>query len=102
MTKALTTALASYKSIQAYMPKFADFIVWKRWFRTQFGVVNNWDARTGVLSIIFENTPRLLVTMTEDEMRAVTVLIKLADIKERKHGSWYVQQVTDGQNVWYV
>ncbi len=101
-TSKSTTNLASYKAISEYTPRFADFIIWSGLFRTWHGVVNAYDASEGVLSIIFETTPRMLFTQTEDEMRDNTYLIKLSDIRNRRKGMWYAQQVTNGQVIWYV
>ena len=94
--------LASYKSTAVYNPRYADFIIWSGWFRTWYGLVNNFDSQTGVISVIFEGTPRLLVTLTEDEMINTTVLVRLSDIRNRKRGSWSIQQTINGQSIWYV
>jgi len=95
-------SLASYRSLQDYNPRFADFVVRCGWFRTWVGVVNNFDPKTNVISIIFEGTPRLLFSMTEDEMRSSTYTVNLDSIRNSRKYSWHIQQVTDGQPVWYV
>ena len=102
MQKQQTTDLASYRSIADYVPRFADFVMRCGWFRSWVGVVNDYDAKSGVVSIIFEGTPRLLFTMNESEMANSTYTVKLDDIRAGRKYSWHIQQVTDGEAIWYV
>jgi hypothetical protein len=100
--KVETPLLACYKSLVVYTPKFADFVIWSGWIRTWYGVVNNYDAATDIISIIFEGSPKLLFTLTESEMRETTYYIKLSDIRNHKRGAWYIQQTIGNQSVWYI
>jgi len=94
--------LAIYKALANWTPRFADFIVWAGWFRMWFGLVNNFDARTGKVSIIFEGTPRLLFTLTEGEMNKNTFVFDCNDIRNNRRGRWYVQQSVDSSTTWYI
>jgi len=94
--------LAVYRSIADYIPTYADFVIWTRWFRTWYGVVVDFDADKQQVAVAFENTPRLLFTMHEDEIRNSLVILSLPDIRKRKRGRWYVQKTNDNQNVWYI
>jgi len=94
--------LASYRSLQDYTPRFADFVMRCGWFRSWVGVVNDFDAATGVVSIVMEGTPKLLFTMHEDEQVDSTFKVKLNTIKNSKRNSWSVQQIVDGQPVWFI
>jgi hypothetical protein len=94
--------LATYKAIATWTPRYADFVVWSGWFRTWFGTINNYDVKSGKLSIIFEGTPRLLFTMNEAEMQKGVYIFDLNDIRNNKRGRWYIQQHVDGNTVWYI
>ena len=94
--------LATYRALNSWTPKFADFVVWAGWFRVWFGLVNDFDARTGKVSVIFEGTPRLLFTLTESEMNKSAYTINLNDIHSCKRGRWYIQQHIDGNTIWYI
>lgn len=92
--------LAHYRSIQEYVPRYSDIIIWARIFTYWFGVVNG--INDNELSIVFEGTPRLLLTMLPEEIESSTYLVKLSDIRAGKRGSWYAQQVNDGKAIWYI
>lgn len=93
--------LANYVSIRDWKPKYGDYIVWSKWFRTWYGLVV--DINNGTLSIIFEGLPVLLFTMDEDSQDENTRKIKLSDIKNARPGQWTaLQRDTNGTNVWYV
>jgi len=94
--------LATYRALTTWTPRYSDFVVWAGWFRIWFGIVNNYDAKTGKVSIIFEGTPRLLFTLTEAEMKKNTFLFDLDDIRSSKRGRWYIQQTADGNTIWYI
>jgi hypothetical protein len=94
--------LAVYRAIDQWNPRYSDFVVWIGWFRTWYGIVNNFDARTLQVTIIFEGTPRLLFTLVEDEMKDNTLLFDLADIRRSRKGRWCVQQCVDGNVIWYI
>ena len=102
MPEIRTPPLAVYKSITDYVPTYADFVIWSGWFRTWYGVVVDYDSEKQQLVVAFENTPRLLFTMHEDEIRDNLVMLSLPDIRKRKRGRWYVQKSSNGQNVWYI
>jgi hypothetical protein len=94
--------LAVYKAITEWIPKYSDFVVWKKWFRTSYGVVSDFNATAGQVSIIFENTPRLLFTMTEQEMKAQTLVFDVNDVRNWKVGRWYAQQNGSGNVIWFI
>jgi hypothetical protein len=94
--------LATYRALSTWAPRYGDFVVWAGWFRVWFGVVNNYDAKNGKISILFEGTPRLLFTMTESEMQKNAFVFDLNDIRNNKRGRWYIQQTVDGSTIWYI
>ena len=94
--------LAIYKSIADYMPNYADFVIWSGWLRTWYGLVTDYDASKGQVAITIEGTPRLLVTMHEDEVRDNIMVFQLSDIRQMKRGRWYIQQKHGAQYIWYV
>ena len=94
--------LANYKHISEYVPGFSDFVVRTTIFRSYVGVVNRLDPASDSISIIFEGTPRLLFTLTEEEMRKQETRVKLDDIRNQRKGSWAICKVQDGKSVWYI
>ena len=98
-------SLAAYRAIADWVPHHADFIIWHQgWLivTVKYGVVSDYDQNSGVVSIILENTPQLLFTMTTEEMAPKTYLFKAQDICSFKRGRWYIGQ-NNGQNtVWYI
>lgn len=101
-TKVDVPPLAVYKAIGDYKPVYADFVIWKRLWRTWYGVVVDYDERTGQIAIAFETTPRLLVTMYPEEISGTTYFAKLSDVKSMRRGRWYIMQSVGGNNVWYI
>jgi hypothetical protein len=94
--------LAHFRRIDQYAtPKYGDFVIWQGLFKTAYGVVNDYDAASGLVSIITEATPRLLFTMNQDEMGDRTHIISLNDMHRWKRGHFYVMQEEDGKPVWY-
>jgi len=103
MDDLLSQPLATYKAINTYKPTYADFVIRIGWFKTSYGVVNNFDKDSETLSIVLEGTPRLLFTMTGDEISKRVIEVKLYDIRNRRYGKWYVKQsVTKGGDIWYI
>jgi hypothetical protein len=94
--------LATYRALSAWAPRYGDFVIWAGWFRVWFGLVNDFDIKNNKVSIIFEGTPRLLFTMTDSEMQKNVFVFDLANIHSNKRGSWYVQQHTDSNAIWYI
>lgn len=102
MREAEAPPLATYKALASWVPRFADLVVWSGWFHSWFGLVNNYDAKSGQISIIFEGTPRLLFTLAESEMLKNTFVLSVDDIRNCKRGRWYIQQIIDGNAIWYI
>ena len=102
MQKIELPPLAVYRALSTWTPRYADFVVWAGWFRIWFGLVNDYDAKSGKVSIIFEGTPRLLFTLTESEMKKNVYVFDMADIHANKRGRWYIQQSVDGSTIWYI
>jgi hypothetical protein len=94
--------LATYKALATWKPRYADFVVWAGWFRVWFGLVNNFDPKSGKTSVIFEGTPRLLFTLTDAEIQKNAYVFDLDYIRNNKRGRWYVQQCVDGNTIWYI
>lgn len=92
-----------FRNITKYdEPRYGDFVVRKRFFGAKYGVVNGYSKDTGMVSVIFENTPRILFTMTQDEMDKVTEYIPLGHMQQWKNGRYYVMQEISGRCIWYV
>jgi len=102
MPKIEPIALAVYLSIDKYSPRIGDFVIWKGWFSTWYGVVNGVNSQDGTISVVFEKTPRLMLTLTSDEMANSVYILKLVDIHRWSKGSIYVSQQTDGRQIWYI
>ncbi len=96
-----TPALAIYRSITKYEPKYADLIIRCTWFRTYFGLVNSYNVDKTV-SIVMEGTPLLLFTLNQDEIEKAELLFKIDDIRNKRKGVWSACQQIDGQAVWYI
>jgi hypothetical protein len=94
--------LATFRALDTWVPRYADFVIWAGWFRIWFGIVNDFDAKNGKVSIIFEGTPRLLFTMTESEMKKSSYVFDLDHIRRNRRGRWYIQQCVDGNTIWYI
>lgn len=96
--------LAQYKPINEYLPKYGDVIVWSGWFTTWFGVVNDFDANTGELSIIFAGMPFLLFTLKETEQTKAIRKIHIDKIQGAAHGTFAAQQhdYTRNAGIWYI
>jgi hypothetical protein len=94
--------LATFRALTTWMPRYSDYVTWVGWFRIWFGFVNNFDAKSNKVSIIFEGTPRLLLTLTEDEMKKNTYVFDTDFIRNNRRGSWHIQQKIDGNTIWYV
>lgn len=94
--------LAEYKNIADYAPQYADFVVRCTWFRSYFGVINNFDKIEGIVSIVFEGTPKLLFTLRSEEITRAELLFRLDDIKSNRKGSWSICQYHHGKSIWYI
>lgn len=96
--------LAAYKSISSYNPAYGDFVIWTGFFTTWHGIVSDYDSRTDELMIVFSSVPFLLLTMTEEEIKAETRRIKLSKIRSSRHGTWAVIQYDKKAStvLWYV
>lgn len=93
--------LAQYLRIDQYVPKYGDFVIWQRLFKTWYCIVNDYDQISDIVSLVADGTPRLMLTMTPDEMEKRTYLVRLDDIKYWKRGHFYALQDNDGKQVWY-
>lgn len=102
MKKIETEQLAAYNSIDLYKPKYSDFVIRCTFFRSYFGIVNDFNPNDGMVSIVFEGTPRLLFTQTPDEVDGSIFLVNLKDIQQQRKGSWSMCQQINGQPVWYI
>lgn len=94
--------LAIYRALNAWKPRYGDFVIWAGWFRIWFGLVNNFDSKTDNVSVIFEGTPRLLFTLTEPEMKNNMYIFQTDYIRNNQRGRWYIQQTIDGNTIWYI
>ncbi len=94
--------LAVYNSIKQYTPKYGDFIMWSGLFRTWYGLVVDYDVINGKVSIAFEGTPLLLITMDAGEIDNSVLRFNLDTIRNQKRGRWYAQQSEGGQGIWYI
>ncbi len=96
--------LAHYKDIAEYVPHYGDVVVWSGWFNSWYGVVTDFDAETGDLSVVFGGLPSLLFTMKDHEMQKETRKITLAKIQAASHGTFAVHQHDFTRNIslWFV
>lgn len=96
--------LAQYKDLAEYTPHYGDTIVWSGWFSSWFGVVNDFDAETGELSVIFAGLPFLLFTMKEHEMKKELRKLALSKIQGAPHGTFAVHQhdYTRNTSLWFI
>lgn len=87
--------IAAYRPVSEYVPSLGDTIIWTGWWTTWYGFV----TKPGDLDVeaIFESTPRLLVTLTEFEMKKATKTLSLERIRSRKTCCYILQG-----GVWYV
>jgi hypothetical protein len=93
--------LAQWRRIDEYKPKYGDFVIWQKIFKTSYCIVNNYDAGSEIVSLITEGTPRLLFTMTQDEIDDRVYGVRLNDMRYWKKGHFYVMQDEDGKQIWY-
>lgn len=97
--------LAAYATRADYTPQFGDYVIWAGWFSTWHGIVTDFDARSGELSIIFAGLPLLLLTMSDPvQQERETRRIKLSKIVNAVPGVWAILQHDQARhaNVWYV
>lgn len=96
--------LAQYKSVAEYIPRYGDMIVWAGWFSTWYGVVSDFDEKTGELVIIFAGLPYLLFTMDEQEQKKETRRVSLDKIQKSPHGVFAVHQhdYTRNVSIWFI
>lgn len=94
--------LAAYRSISNYEPQYGDLIFRCGWFRSYYGIVNNYDKANAIVSVVMEGTPQLLLTLLPDEIQASELLFNLRDIRGKRKGSWSAIQLENGQQVWYI
>ena len=96
--------LAHYKPVGDYTPSFGDYVVWSGWFATWHGVVSLYDEPSGIMTIIFGGTPKLLFTLTPEEQKSETTTVTLSQVRSGWRGGWAFLK-HDSQrnvNVWYV
>jgi len=93
--------LAQYKPLDKYTPEYGDFVIWRKWFITWYGVVTGVDKFSN-LTVIFENSPTLLLTLRESEIPKHTKKIPLSNIFNRSIPGLTFQKVEKGNVVWYV
>jgi len=96
--------LAQYKPRSEYSPQYGDYFIWSRWFSTWHGVVTNFDANVGELSVVFAGVPFLLFTMPENEQKKETRKISLDEVKKASNGKYAIQRHDQTQNavIWYI
>lgn len=92
--------LAHYRTLDQYSPKIGDICVNKGWFTTWVGVVLSYDS--DIISIAFEGSPRLLVTMLPHEISKNTYKYKFSDIVLGRVKSFNFYQVEKQTPIWYV
>ncbi len=95
-----TVELSRYRPLEDYTPNVGDFVIWQGWTNTKFGVVS--DILGGTMRIIMDGTPRLLLTMSESEMKARIKDVKATDIITRKDKYYSIMSDRSGSAVWYI
>lgn len=100
--KASSPPLARYKPIRDYQPQVGDFVIWTGWFKTWYGVVAAQDG--GAVSIVFENIPCNLFTLSPDEQVAMTQRVSVAKVTMSWPGTFAVLQHDSKHNasIWYI
>lgn len=105
MPREVDIQLMQYRGMQDWKPRVGDVVIKHGWFvRTVwFGVVN-FIKPDGVLEIIKDGVPRLLVTTPTDVMRSKTLDVSPGRIKSSSPGSYTIiqQDSSSGMVVWYV
>lgn len=96
--------LAQYRGRNEYVPQYGDYIVQSNWISTWHGVVTYYDEITDEIHIIFAGVPYLLFTMTDQEQKKETKIIKLSEIRTAANGKFAIQQHDAAQNaiIWYI
>lgn len=93
--------LAQFMPVSNYNPRYGDFVVWSGWVRSWFGVVSN-VSKNGQVTVIFEGTPALLFTMTQQEMQQNSKVFDIGALRTKRCGSLVFNQHHDGSSIWYV
>lgn len=105
MAREVDIQLMQYRGMQDWKPRVGDVIIRHGWIvRTKwFGVVN-FIRPDGVLDVIKDGMPRLLVTTPADLMRSKTSDVNPGIIKSSTPGSYTIMQQdsSSGMVVWYV
>lgn len=96
----IPTDLARYKTITQYEPRFGDFVIKLGLFSAGFGFVIDYDKSTGNISIAKEGTPRLLVTMNEEELGRNIKIVSIDTVRIQR--GWYIQQLNGSEITWYI
>lgn len=97
-------SLAQYASLGHYTPQPGDYIIRAKWFTTWHGIVREYNPDSGMVSIIFEGLPSLLVQLAPDEYLKNTYEVGLSSIRKSPQGKWAALQLDPRvqSNVWYV
>jgi len=97
-------ALVNYTTLQSWVPRFGDFVVWAGWLNTWYGVVASWDSADSITVIFESGAPFLLFTMPEAHHPRNTKALSLSRIKNSRRGEFAVSQHERESNliVWYV
>ncbi len=97
--------LASYNSLNNYMPRPGDYIIWSGWWSTWHGIVSRFDPTDEIVSVIFANLPAILFRMGSKEQTKETFHLDLDKIRTPTFlTSFAVHQYDKQRNssIWYV
>jgi hypothetical protein len=100
--------LVQYLQLNQWIPRVGDFLVWAGNFKTWYGVISSVDQHvsdgTTNISVIFESLPMLLFTLTEDEQKENTQIMRLSEITTARVGTFSVMQNDPKHRVplWYI
>lgn len=97
--------LGAFKSIQEYTPEISDFLIWHGFLRSWYGVVNGYSPASKIISAVFEGSPRLLLTQSQEQIDKNTIEFQLGTIRTPSFfkGAFYaLQRTKEGALVWYI
>ena len=95
----LTVDLAHYRSISNWKPEIGDVIIWHGLFQHWFGVII--DISNTKITITKAGIPKLLVTMSNDEISKNSLLISIDKIRLSK-GAYTIQRPEQQAIIWYI
>lgn len=88
--------IARFRSLNVWVPKVGDFIIWHGYFKRWYGVIH--DISGDRLMVVREHLPKLLFSLSPGEYKVNSIELSSGVIRTSRGGEYAILQ--DG--VWYI